>query len=88
MLSHSRQETVCGHCGLKMIRHNLKVHTETAHKGLKIKERPVKMKPLNVLFQPANKKPRTEEVETVDPQLEEDFSVEEPLTIIVIMSEI
>ena len=53
MSTFSRQEVVCGHCGLKINRHSIKSHTEKIHPGMKVYERPEKMKSLTTMLLPA-----------------------------------
>ena len=48
--SHSRATIQCDHCGLEIIRHNLKVHTKRHHPGLVVKERIKRQLPVSGFF--------------------------------------
>ena len=48
--SHSRATIQCDHCGLEIIRHNLKVHTKRHHPGLVVKERINRQLPVSGFF--------------------------------------
>ena len=56
MSNFSRQQALCGHCGMKVIRHNLIAHTKNVHPGEKPKEKAHNMKTLDLMMMPPSKK--------------------------------
>ena len=55
MSTFSRQQALCGHCGMKIIRHNLIAHTKNVHPGEKPKEKANNMKTLDLMMPPSKK---------------------------------
>ena len=49
MSTFSRQQALCGHCGKKVIKHNLIAHTKNVHPGEKPKEKAHQMKTLDLM---------------------------------------
>ena len=78
---YSRQSTICDYCGIPIIRHGLKTHTDNAHPGKKVKERPEKQKSLvEMMGAPPPKVARVEEKlddKQIEPELEETAEIEE-----------
>ena len=60
MSTFSRQQALCGHCGMKVIRHNLIAHTKNVHPGEKPKEKAHKMKTLDLMMMPPSKKTKVD----------------------------
>ena len=60
MSTFSRQQALCGHCGKKVIRHNLMAHTKNVHPGEKPKEKAHQMKTLDSMLMPTRKKTKVD----------------------------
>ena len=77
---YSRQSTICDYCGIPIIRHGLKTHTDNAHPGKKVKEIPEKQKSLvEMMGAPPPKVARVEEKlddKQIEPELKETADID------------